>query len=190
MSAPHRRPRALDNQPGQDLSFSVRRVEREGRERLTCDRCDYVHYVNPVVVVGVVVTVGHELLLCRRDIDPRSGYWTMPAGFLEEGESSEEGACREAREEALAEVDVDALLAVYDIPHISQIQLIYRGTLRGDRYGVGEETREVRLFAPDEIPWDELAFPSVRWALQDHARAQGLSSFAPFRTPSEGHPGR
>lgn len=186
--SPRRRHRALDNQPGRDLSFSIRSVGGDTRERLACDRCDYVHYVNPVVVVGMVISVDDRLLLCRRDIDPRSGYWTMPAGFLEEGESSEEGARREAREEALAEVRVDALLAVYDIPHISQIQLIYRGTLVGDAYGVGEETREVRLFAPDEIPWDELAFPSVQWALRDHARARGRHDFPPFRTPSDFRP--
>ena len=190
MSSSRRRHRALDNQPGRDLSFSVRPIDGENRERLACDRCDYVHYVNPVVVVGMVVTVEDRVLLCRRDIDPRSGFWTMPAGFLEEGESSEEGACREAREEALAEVDVEGLLAVYDIPHISQIQLIYRGALRGERYGVGEETREVALFAPDEIPWDALAFPSVHWALQDHLRSRGRRDFPPFRTPEDFRPGR
>lgn len=153
------------------------------RERLVCGDCGWIHYVNPKIVVGAVVTTRDNFLLCRRAIEPRAGFWTMPAGYMEEGESAEAGAVREVWEEATARVRLDALLAVYSIPVISQVQLIYRGELIQPDFAPGLESLETRLFAWDEIPWNELAFPSVTWALQHFQSVRGQTAFAPFTAP-------
>jgi ADP-ribose pyrophosphatase YjhB (NUDIX family) len=151
--------------------------------RLVCEECGFIHYTNPLVVVGAVCWWQDRVLLCRRAIEPQSGLWTIPAGYLELGESCAEGAVREAREEAHADIAITALLAVYSIPRISQVQLIHRAALRSPYIAAGEESLEVGLFAWDDIPWDTLAFPSVRWAL-DHDRAIGSGTdFSPFTNP-------
>ncbi len=151
---------------------------------MICDSCGWIDYVNPKVVVGAVCTFGAKILLCRRAINPRKGFWTLPAGYLEEHETTEDGARREAREEALAEITLDRLLAVYNIPRLSQVQLIYRATLAEPVFGVGEESLEVALFDWDEIPWDDIAFPTVLWALQNHRAVMGQTDFAPFTNPA------
>jgi ADP-ribose pyrophosphatase YjhB (NUDIX family) len=145
----------------------IRQVpEGDDRERLTCADCGYIAYENPKVVVGSVVTAGDGcLLLCRRAIEPRRGYWTLPAGYLEMHETVEEGARREAWEEARARIALDAVLAVYSIARLGQVQVIFRAHLAEPGFGPGPESLDVRLFDWDELPWDELAFPSVRWAL-------------------------
>jgi len=143
--------------------------EGDNRERKVCPDCGFIAYENPKVVVGAVCRWGERILLCRRAINPRSGYWTLPAGYLELNESTPAGAMREAYEEAQAEIAIEGLLAVYDIPRISQVQLIYRASLVSPAIAPGPESLEVQLFAWDEIPWQDLAFPSVRWAL-DHYR--------------------
>ncbi|HSI05878.1 MAG: NUDIX hydrolase [Myxococcota bacterium] len=155
----------------------------DDRERLVCLDCGFVNYENPKVVVGSVVTAGEEILLCRRAIEPRRGYWTIPAGFLEAHEDPQTGARREAMEEATAEIAIDALLAVYSVARISQVQLIYRATLVGT-FAPGPESLEVALFAWDELPWDDLAFPSVHWALRHHRSVNGQNAFAPFVNPT------
>ena len=152
-------------------------------ERLVCDACGYIQYDNPKVVVGSVAAWRGRILLCRRAIEPRSGYWTLPAGYLELNESAEHGALREAREEAGAELRLDGLLAVYNIRRISQVQLIYRAALLNEAISAGEESAEVGLFAEDDIPWRELAFPSVVWALRQYAEIKDQASFAPFTNP-------
>jgi len=162
-------------------SFSERVPPGDNRPRLVCDDCGFVHYVNPKVVVGSVCTWEGKVLLCRRAIDPRRGYWTMPAGFLEENESTEDGARREAWEEARAELLIEGILGVYSVPRISQVHIIYRARLRSPDVAAGEESLEVRLFAWDEIPWDDLAFPSVHWSLQHYHESLGQASF-PART--------
>lgn len=134
-------------------------------------------------MVGSVVVCDNRILLCRRAIEPRKGLWTLPAGFLEEHESPQDGARREAREEACVEIVPDALLAVYSVPHISQVQLMYRARIDKPDFAAGAESLEVRLFAWDEIPWDELAFPSVVWALKHYNESKDLSAFAPFSNP-------
>ena len=154
----------------------------DDRERLVCLDCGFVNYQNPKVVVGSVVSVGDQLLLCRRAIEPRQGFWTIPAGFLEEQEDAQAGARREAKEEAMADIVIDALLAVYSIPRISQVQLIYRATLPGS-FAPGPESLEVALFDWDAIPWAEIAFPSVRWALHHHREVRTQRVFAPFANP-------
>jgi ADP-ribose pyrophosphatase YjhB (NUDIX family) len=141
----------------------------EDRERHVCVACGAVHYQNPRVIVGAVATWEDRVLLCRRAIEPRRGFWTLPAGFLELGESTAEGARREAWEEARARIDVQDLLALYDLPHISQVHVFFRAPLLDPAVAAGPESLEVRLFAWDEVPWDDLAFPTVRWAL-DHFR--------------------
>ena len=142
--------------------------EGDTHERLVCETCGFIHYKNPVVVVGSVIIWQDKLLLCRRAIDPRSGYWTIPAGYLELKESSAEGAMREAFEEACATIEIEALLAVYDIPRISQVQIIYAARLTTPDISAGIESLEVELMDWSDIPWDDLAFPSVHWALHDH----------------------
>jgi ADP-ribose pyrophosphatase YjhB (NUDIX family) len=163
--------------------FSKLVPEGDNRERQVCGDCGWIHYVNPKIVVGAVITQGEQILLCRRAIEPRQGFWTIPAGFMEERETSEAGAMREAQEEACADIRIDALLAVYNIPRISQVQLIYRATLAGADFAAGPESLEVKLFGWDDIPWDELAFPSVHWALNHHRSVIGRDSFPAFANP-------
>jgi ADP-ribose pyrophosphatase YjhB (NUDIX family) len=150
---------------------------------MICDDCGFISYENPKVVVGSVATWKDRILLCKRSINPRKGFWTLPAGFLELEESPLEGALREAREEACARLEIDQLLAVYSIPRISQIQLIYRARLVDANVAAGEETAEVGLFDWEDIPWEEIAFPSVRWALGHFHDVRHLESFAPLVNP-------
>ncbi len=136
-------------------------------ERDVCTACGYVAYQNPKVVTGAVVVHEGRVLLCRRAIEPRSGWWTLPAGYLELLETVEEGAMREAWEEAQARIVLDGILAVFSISRIGQVQVIYRARFDGaPHFAAGPESLDVRLFAWDEIPWDDIAFPSVHWALQ------------------------
>ncbi len=155
----------------------------DNRARLVCDACGYIQYDNPKVVVGAVAIWQDRILLCRRAIEPRTGYWTLPAGYLELNESTEDGAMREAREEAGAELRLNGILAVYNIPRISQVQIIYRAELLNDDVAAGEESQEVGLFAEADIPWQDLAFPSVRWALRQYDEIKDKASFAPFTNP-------
>jgi ADP-ribose pyrophosphatase YjhB (NUDIX family) len=163
--------------------FEVRVPEGDSAARYVCGQCGHIHYANPKVVVGSVVVDDDRIMLCRRAIEPRKGYWTLPAGFLEEFETAEDGARREAREEACAEIAIDRLLAIYSVTHISQIQLMYLARLAAPSFAAGPESLEVRLFSWDEIPWSELAFPSVKWALEHYSAVRGLSDFAPFANP-------
>ena len=163
----------------------VRRVpEGDDLPRLVCDACGFIRYENPKVVVGSVVTWDGRILLCRRAIEPQAGFWTLPAGFLELREDPEQGARREAEEEAGAEIEIDALLAVYTIPRISLVQLIYRARLVRPEIAPGIESLEVELFEFGKIPWESLAFPSVTWALRHHAEAPEGRAFAPFTNPA------
>jgi ADP-ribose pyrophosphatase YjhB (NUDIX family) len=135
--------------------------------RHVCDGCGAVHYLNPKLIAGGIPTAADgRILLCRRGIEPRHGRWTLPAGFMELGETSRAAAERETREEACAELVDAALHSVIDVPQVSQVHLMYRGRLAGDRHAAGAETLETALFHATEIPWDDLAFPSVRLALE------------------------
>lgn len=156
----------------------------DNRQRLVCPDCDYVAYENPKVVVGVVATWEDKLLMCKRAIEPRRGYWTLPAGFMEMGETPEEGAAREAWEEARAELEIIDLLAVYSIRHISQLQLFYRARLLSPDVSVGPESEEVGLFTFDSLPANDLAFPSVHWAIEHFQQVRGADTFPPFRNPA------
>ncbi len=168
-------------------SFERKVPPGESQPRLVCTECGFIYYENPKIVVGSVCEWSGRLLLCRRSIEPRSGFWTMPAGFLELNETTEAGARREAWEEARARIEIDALLAVYNIPHISQVQLMYRARLLSPEVEAADETSEVRLVEWEDIPWGELAFPSVEWALKHFSQVRGQSSFAVFTNTHEGH---
>lgn len=157
--------------------------EGDSLPRLVCDDCGFVQYVNPKIVVGSVVLWGDRFLMCKRAIEPRKGYWTLPAGFMEEKETIRAAACREAMEEACAEIEIRHLLAIYDIPHISQVQVMFVAHLVHDDIKPGPESAEVGLFLWDEIPWKELAFPSVLWALRHYQEVKDLAEFAPRGNP-------
>jgi len=166
-------------------NFEQRIPEGDDRLRRVCADCGFVDYENPKIVVGAVVAWQDRVLLCRRAIDPRKGFWTLPAGYLELHESAAEGARREAWEEARAEIEIDQILAVYSIPRISQIQLIYRARMAAPEVAPGPETAELDFFPWDRIPWDDLAFPSVHWALGHFREVEGLESFAPRVNPPD-----
>jgi ADP-ribose pyrophosphatase YjhB (NUDIX family) len=164
----------------------VRRVpEGDSRERLVCPSCGHIAYENPKVVVGSVVAHEGRVLMCRRAIPPRRGLWTLPAGYLELGETIEEGAQREAWEEAEAAITLDGILGVFTISRIAQVQVIFRARFAAAaRFAPGAESLEVGLFAVEEIPWDSIAFPSVIWALNAwHERGEGPLG-PPARNPA------
>ena len=177
---------------GSDTSGSggfVRRIpDGDTQARLVCADCGFVDYENPKVVVGSVAVWQNRILLCRRSIDPRRGFWTLPAGYLEQHETTIEGALREAWEEAQARIEIDGVLGVYSIPRLSQVQVIYRARLLSAGIAPGPECTEVGLFHWADIPWADIAFPSVRWAL-DHFREAGGGSPLIARTNPPGELG-
>lgn len=158
----------------------------DDRERPTCGKCGFVDYENPKIVVGSVATWEDRILLCRRAIEPRIGYWTLPAGYLELGETVEDGARREAWEEARADLRLDRLLATYSVPRISQVQIMFRARLNTPEIAAGPESEEVGLFRWDDIPWEDIAFPTVGWALRHFRETRDHDDFAPFSNPVDG----
>lgn len=147
-------------------SVELRAIPGDNLPRYQCISCNQVHYENPNMVVGCLPVYEDKILLCKRAIEPRSGYWNLPAGYLENGESVEAGAMREVWEEALAKVEITGLHSIYSIPHINQIYVFFLADLTPPEFGVGEESLEVRLFAEAEIPWKEIAFTSSIHALK------------------------
>jgi ADP-ribose pyrophosphatase YjhB (NUDIX family) len=148
----------------------VHRLPDDGdtRVRAICPQCGTVHYENPLNVVGTVPCWGPDggqVLLCKRNIEPRWGKWTLPAGFMELGESTAEGAVRETHEEAGAQIELLGLYTLLNVVRVGQVHLYYRARLLSDRFDPGHETQEARLFAEHEIPWEELAFRTVQQTL-------------------------
>jgi ADP-ribose pyrophosphatase YjhB (NUDIX family) len=133
--------------------------------RFVCESCQTIHYHNPKIVAGCIPEWGDQILLCRRAIEPRSGLWTFPAGFMEIGESTEQAAKRETEEEAHAQVEVTSLYAVLSLPYVGQVYMVFRGRMVTPEFCAGEESLDVRLFTRDAIPWDEIAFSVVKDAL-------------------------
>jgi ADP-ribose pyrophosphatase YjhB (NUDIX family) len=138
----------------------------DNRERATCTLCHVVHYENPINVVGTVPIWGDQVLLCKRNIEPRFGFWTLPAGFMEMGETTAQGATRETVEEAGAQFKLQGLFSVISVVAVGQVHLYFRAQLLSTAFDPGTETIEARLFREDEIPWDELAFHTVSATLK------------------------
>jgi ADP-ribose pyrophosphatase YjhB (NUDIX family) len=154
--------------------------------RDVCDACGHIHYFNPKIVVGALPVWGDQVLLCKRAIEPRYGKWTLPAGFMEEGESLETGATRETVEEARARIDDLALYTVISLPDISQVYMLYRATLRDCDFAAGSESLDVRLFHEAEVPWEELAFRAIAVTLR-HYFADRASGHFPVRSETLRH---
>ena len=143
------------------------RIPNDGdtRERAVCPACHTIHYENPLNVVGTIPVLDGKVLLCKRNIEPRKGKWTLPAGFMELQETSAQGAARETVEEAGAQFTLGPLFSLLNVPRVGQVHLFYRATLLSDVFAPGYETMEARLFTEEEVPWDELAFRTVRETL-------------------------
>jgi ADP-ribose pyrophosphatase YjhB (NUDIX family) len=148
----------------------VYRVPDDGdtKERAVCPACGTIHYENPLNVVGTVPHWGDKVLLCKRNIEPRFGKWTLPAGFMELNETSAEGAARETDEEAGAQFEMEGLFTLLNVARVGQVHLFYRARLLSDQFAPGTETIEAQLFAEDEIPWDEIAFRTVKETLEHY----------------------
>ena len=149
-------------------AVAVKIPQGDDRERFVCISCETIHYVNPRVIVGCLPVFQDKVLLCKRAIEPRLGYWTLPAGFMENGETTPQGAARETWEEARARVSGLELYRVFDVPYISQVYMFYRCELDDGAYGVGPESLETGLYTEQEIPWDEIAFPVVFETLKEY----------------------
>ncbi|MDX1589504.1 MAG: NUDIX hydrolase [Oleiphilaceae bacterium] len=156
----------------------VQRIpEGDNRHRHICPGCGTIHYSNPRIVAGTIPVWEDKVLLCRRAIAPRHGYWTLPAGYMENTETTMEAALRETWEEAQARVDIDGLYCVMSVPHIDQVHMYFRASLVDGRFSAGEESLEVALFREEDIPWDQLAFPTIQDALQHYFRERRNNHF-------------
>ena len=158
----------------------------DDRPRQVCVRCDTIHYHNPKMVCGVLLTHGTQVLLARRSIEPRKGCWTLPAGFMENGETTAEAAAREAREEACAHSEDMILYGLFSLPTIHQVYIMYRGTLRDGVHRAGDESSDTGLFSEKEIPWDDIAFPIVTRTLRRFFAERLSGQFQVFDERIEG----
>jgi len=157
----------------------VYRVPDDGDTKLraVCPACGTVHYENPLNVVGTVPVLGDRVLLCLRNIEPRKGKWTLPAGFMELDEHTAEGAARETDEEAGAQIQMGPLFSVLNVPRVGQVHFFYLATLQSDAFAPGFETIEARLFAEHEIPWEEIAFRTVKVTLEKYFADRRAGAF-------------
>lgn len=145
--------------------------------RHVCPSCGTIHYQNPKIVVGAIPEWGERILLCRRAIEPRHGFWTLPAGFMENAESTAEAAARETLEEACARIEVGDLFTLISVPHINQVHIVYRARLLDLEFGPGEESLEVALFEEKDIPWDDIAFRTIALTLRHYFEDRRRGSF-------------
>jgi ADP-ribose pyrophosphatase YjhB (NUDIX family) len=152
------------NQCGAKVEFRIPPGDQLARH--VCDACGTIHYQNPRLIVGCVPEYEGKILLCKRAIEPRRGFWTLPAGFMENGETLQEAAARETREEALATVEVGSLMSIVHVLHAQQVHVFFRATLREPVHGAGVESMETALVEPKNIPWLDLAFPSSDFTLR------------------------
>jgi ADP-ribose pyrophosphatase YjhB (NUDIX family) len=165
--------------------LSIQIPQDDTRERFVCNSCGTIHYQNPKMVIGSIPVWQDEgeprILLCRRAIEPRHGYWTLPAGFMENDETTADAAVRETEEEAGARIALHGLFSMLNVPHVHQVHMFYRATLMDLDYAAGIESLDVRLFSESEIPWSEIAFPTVSMTLKfffaDLARGDGSFGF-------------
>jgi len=151
--------------------------EGDNRHRYVCISCEFIHYQNPRIIAGCLPIFDNKVLLCKRAIEPRAGYWTLPAGFLENGETTATGASRETMEEANAEVIIDDLYTIFSLPHISQVYMFFKASMPTGVFSPGIESLDVKLFEEDEIPWDELAFPVITQTLQHYFSDRATGNF-------------
>lgn len=166
-------------------AVSLRIPPGDSLPRHVCDACGAIHYRNPRLVVGSLPVWKDKVLLCRRAIEPRRGMWTLPAGFMENGETVAEAALRETREEANANISLGDMFTLISVPHVSQVHVVYRANLIDLDFSAGEETLEVRLFGEQDIPWDEIAFRTITLTLQHYFddRRAGTFRFHPGDLP-------
>jgi ADP-ribose pyrophosphatase YjhB (NUDIX family) len=150
----------------------------DNRDRATCTVCHAIHYENPLNVVGTLPVWEDRVLLCRRNIEPRRGLWTLPAGFMELGESTVEGALRETIEEAGARIEMQELFTLLNVVRVGQVHLFYRARLLDTDFAPGPETIEAQLFGEDEVPWDEIAFRTTKRTLELFFADRRAGSFA------------
>ncbi len=176
----------MHEKPALEQRFLKAIPDGDDRARDVCGHCGFVDYKNPKIVAGSVTSFERRILLCRRAIEPRRGFWTLPAGYLELGESVEDGARREAFEEARARIVIEAMLGVYSVPRISQVQIMFRARLEAPAFAAGPESLEVALFDWAKIPWPDIAFPTVGWALRQWKEVEGLARFPAFSNPVDG----
>jgi len=166
------------SQCGANVEFRI--PDGDNLHRHVCGDCGEIHYQNPKIVAGCIPLWQNRVLLCRRAIEPRHGLWTIPAGFMENRETLEQAAARETVEEACARVTIDGLYGVYNIPHISQVYMIFRGEIIDGEFAPGTESLETALYNEADIPWHELAFPVVTKALKRFFDDRRRGYFEPF----------
>jgi ADP-ribose pyrophosphatase YjhB (NUDIX family) len=170
----------------------ARRIpEGDHLPRFVCESCQAIHYQNPKLVAGCVPETGGRILLCRRAIEPRRGYWTVPAGFMENDETLQQAAARECHEEALARVEIEDPCAIVHVLHAHQVHVLFRAALAGGSFGVGVESLEVGLYDERDVPWPDIAFPSVEFTLrryfEDRAKGERRLHFTTLeRAPRSG----
>jgi ADP-ribose pyrophosphatase YjhB (NUDIX family) len=149
-------------------SLTIKQVPEDDEiARDICCQCGVVHYQNPILIVGCVPELDGQILLCKRNIEPRKGLWTLPAGYLENGETVEQGAARETLEESQAKVEIIKPYRMYNIVYVNQIYLIFRANMKSNAYGPTAESMDVRLFGKKDIPWNKIAFPVIKETLED-----------------------
>lgn len=168
----------------------VRVPDNDHLPRHVCTRCDTIHYQNPKIVAGCIAEWGDEILLCRRAIEPKLGFWTLPAGFMENGETTLEAAARETWEEATATVTELTLYGLFNLPHIDQVYVIFRGNLVEGKAAPGQESSDVQLCTEQLIPWDLLAFPVVKEALELYFADRKRGEFSTHVSDIIRHPDR
>ena len=152
--------------------------EGDNMSRHVCEHCNMIHYQNPKIIAGTIPEWDNKILLCKRAIEPRHGLWTLPAGFMENSETTIQGALRESMEEANAELTRMTLFCVFSIPHISQVYMMYRGELINGQASPGSESLELDLFSEENIPWDEIAFPVITETLKLYFKDKATGKFS------------
>ena len=163
------------SQCGDNLILKI--PEDDDRNRFVCSTCEHIHYQNPRIIVCTLPYHDDRVMLCKRAIEPRYGKWTLPGGFMENDETTHEGALRETWEEARARVNIDHLYSYYSLPHINQVHFFFRSKLLDLNYKAGKESLEVEMFRETEIPWEEIAFLAVKATLQHYFRDLKKNSF-------------
>jgi ADP-ribose pyrophosphatase YjhB (NUDIX family) len=159
-------------------SVEMRIPPDDNRTRYVCTSCGEIHYQNPKLVVGALPEWQDKILLCRRAIEPRHGLWTLPAGFMENGETIAEAATRETLEEANARIEIGDLYSIYSLPYINQVHVLFRAKLLALDFWPGPESLEVKLFSEAEIPWNEIAFRPVRFSMEHYFAERNLGKFS------------